>query len=233
MVASYQLRVAGPLRSHRSRFRSDLIFWVIFLVGFILRLRRYLQDRGLMHDDAQLASNIFSRSFSQLLRPLNIGDQAAPVGFLILQKTSTTIFGHGELALRLVPFLASVVVLPIFFVAVRRLASPAIALMGLGWMALAEPLVRYSSEAKQYSTDVLWATVMLAPGCQCRCHRGNHNFDGSRRGPFVVQPPASVRARGNRHHAAGSIAPRRQISARGRWRPWAQSGSSVSPRIIC
>jgi len=162
MVASYELRVASPLRSHRSRFRSDLIFWVIFLVGFLLRLRRYLQDRGLMHDDAQLASNIFSRSFSQLVRPLNIGDQAAPVGFLILQKTSTMLFGHGELALRLVPFLASVVVLPIFFIAVRKLASPAIALMALGWMALAEPLVRYSSEAKQYSTDVLWATVMLA-----------------------------------------------------------------------
>src|ERR1700677_505042 len=78
--------------------------WTIVLIGFLLRLRRYLQDRGLMHDDAQLATNIFSRSFAQLVRPLNIGDQAAPVGFLILQKCSTTLLGHGELALRFVPF---------------------------------------------------------------------------------------------------------------------------------
>jgi hypothetical protein len=115
-----------------------------------------------MHDDAQLASNIFSRSFSQLLRPLNIGDQAAPVGFLILQKCSTTLFGHGELALRLVPFLASVMALPIFFIAVRKLAGGGVALAGLTLLALAEPLVRYCAEGKQYSTDVLWTTVLVA-----------------------------------------------------------------------
>lgn len=135
---------------------------MIVLIGFLLRLRRYLQDRGLMHDDAQLATNIFSRSFLELLKPLNYGDQAAPVGFLILQKCSTALLGHGELALRFVPFLASVIALPVLFVAIRKLANPAVALAGVAWLALAEPLVRYSSEAKQYSTDVLWATVMLA-----------------------------------------------------------------------
>ena len=72
----------------------DRFAWMIVLIGFLLRLRRFLQDRGLMHDDAQLATNIFSRSFTQLLKPLNYGDQAAPVGFLILQKCSTTLLGH-------------------------------------------------------------------------------------------------------------------------------------------
>src|ERR1700728_1495922 len=96
----------------------DRFAWMIVLIGFLLRLRRFLQDRGLMHDDAQLATNIFSRSFTQLLKPLNYGDQAAPVGFLILQKCSTTLLGHGELALRFVPFLASVIALPVLFVAI-------------------------------------------------------------------------------------------------------------------
>jgi hypothetical protein len=115
-----------------------------------------------MHDDAQLATNIFSRSLAQLLRPLDLGGQAAPAGFLILQKCAVTAFGRGELALRLVPFLASVIVLPVFFLGLRRIAGRAIAMAGVAWLALAEPLVRYSSEGKQYSTDVLWATVVLA-----------------------------------------------------------------------
>jgi len=136
--------------------------WIVVLLGALLRLRRYLQDRGLMHDDAQLATNIFHKSLAQLLRPLDIGDQAAPAGFLVLQRCAVALFGRGELALRLVPFLASAIVLPVFFLAVRKIAGPAIAMAGTAWLALAEPLVRYSSEGKQYSTDVLWATVVLA-----------------------------------------------------------------------
>jgi hypothetical protein len=135
---------------------------MLVAMGILLRLRRYLQDRGLMHDDAQLATNIFSKSLAQLLRPLDLGDQAAPAGFLVLQKCAVTAFGHGEGAIRLVPFLASVIVLPVFFLGIRRIAGRTIATAGTAWLALAEPLVRYSSEGKQYSTDVLWATVVLA-----------------------------------------------------------------------
>jgi len=131
-------------------------------LGALLRLRRYLQDRGLMHDDALLANNIFSKSFAQLLRPLDLGNQAAPVGFLILQKCSVDLFGHDERALRLIPCLAAVIVLPLFFLTIRRIAGNPTATMAIAFLALAEPLVRYCAEAKQYSTDVLWTTVALA-----------------------------------------------------------------------
>jgi 4-amino-4-deoxy-L-arabinose transferase-like glycosyltransferase len=132
------------------------------LLGALLRLRRFLQERGLMHDDAQLASNIFSKTFAQLFRPLDIGDQAAPVGFLVLQKCSILLFGHGERAIRLIPFLAAVFVLPLFFLTVRRIFGNRTALFAIALLALAEPLVHYSAEAKQYSTDVLWTAVVLA-----------------------------------------------------------------------
>lgn len=138
------------------------IGWIIIALGTLLRLRRFLENRGLMHDDAQLASNIFSKSFAQLLKPLDIGDQAAPAGFLLFQKCSIVLFGHSEWAIRLVPFLASVAVLPLFFLAIRKVARPAIATLATAWLALAEPLVRYAAEGKQYSTDVLWTTIVLA-----------------------------------------------------------------------
>jgi hypothetical protein len=115
-----------------------------------------------MHDDAQLASNIFNKSFADLFRPLDLGNQAAPVGFLVLQKASILIFGRGELAIRLVPFLASVAVLPLFFIAFRKIASAPAALLAVTWLALAEPLVNYAAQGKQYSTDVLWTMVAIA-----------------------------------------------------------------------
>ncbi|HEY1922414.1 MAG TPA: hypothetical protein VGG44_06585 [Tepidisphaeraceae bacterium] len=136
--------------------------WLIVAIGIILRFRRYLEERGLMHDDALLANNIFSKSFTQLLRPLDTGDQAAPVGFLILQKCAVVLFGHDEHVLRLIPFLASIIVLPLFFLIIRRLAGNPTAIMAIAVMSFAEPLVRYSAEAKQYSTDVLWATVAIS-----------------------------------------------------------------------
>jgi len=139
-----------------------LTAWFVIGIGIVLRLRRYLQERGLLHDDALLATNVFGKSFTQLLGPLNIGNQAAPVGFVILQKCATEIFGHGELTIRLVPLVASVIALPIFFLTLRKIAGPAIAVAATAWLALAEPLVQYSAEGKQYSTDVLWVTVMLA-----------------------------------------------------------------------
>ncbi len=132
------------------------------LIGALLRLRRYLEDRGLMHDDALLANNIFSKSFAKLLQPLDTGDQAAPVGFLILQKCAVVLLGHDEHVLRLIPFLAAAIVLPLFFLTIRRIAGNSTAVMAIAIMALAEPLVRYCAEAKQYSTDVLWATLVLA-----------------------------------------------------------------------
>ena len=136
--------------------------WAIVGLGVLLRLRRFLTDRGLLHDEAQLATNVFSKTFGQLFRPLDLGDQAAPVGFLILQKCSILCFGGGEWAIRLVPFVAAVFVLPLFFLTARKLAGAAIALAATGWLALADPLVRYCAEGKQYSTDVLWTTVLLA-----------------------------------------------------------------------
>jgi hypothetical protein len=136
--------------------------WAIICLGVALRLRRYLQDRGVMHDEALLATNVLSKSFGQLFRPLDMGDQAAPVGFLILQKCSICCFGFGERSMRLVPLLAAIIVLPLFFLMFRRIAGRAAPLLAITWMALAEPLVYYSSEGKQYSTDVLWTTIVFA-----------------------------------------------------------------------
>jgi hypothetical protein len=115
-----------------------------------------------MHSEAQLSYNILTKSFLQLLKPLDIGDQAAPVGFLMLQKLATVIFGGGEYAIRLVPFLAAIIALPIFWHLIRKILPRPAALLGLGWFVLCEQLLRYGAEGKQYSSDVLCTLIILS-----------------------------------------------------------------------
>ena len=54
------------------------------------------------------------RSFAGLLRPLD-DDQGAPVGFLVLERLVVRLLGPTELALRLVPFLASIATLVLVY----------------------------------------------------------------------------------------------------------------------
>jgi hypothetical protein len=140
---------------------SSLAGWLAVLIGVILRARRYFQDRGVMHDEAQLAINVITKSFGDLIHPLDIGDQASPVGFVLLQKTATILFGTGEWSIRLIPFLASIIALPLFLITARRIAGPTAAFFATLWLALAEHAIYYGAEGKQYSFDLLCTIIIL------------------------------------------------------------------------
>ena len=133
---------------------------LLLLTGSALRIVPFLLDRSLWLDEAKLALNVVERSPAQLFRPLDY-EQAAPVGFLLLEKGSVAVFGEGERALRLVPLLGGLGALGSFFFVVRRWLSPAESLLALALLALAQPLVYYATEVKQYSTDVLVALALL------------------------------------------------------------------------
>jgi len=133
---------------------------LLLLTGSSLRVVPFLLDRSLWLDEAKLALNVVERSPAQLFRPLDY-EQAAPVGFLLLEKGMVAAFGEGERALRLVPLLGGLGALWAFFPLARRWLSPAESLLALALLALAQPLVYYSTEVKQYSTDVLVALGLL------------------------------------------------------------------------
>ena len=97
---------------------------LLLVIGAVLRAAPFLLDRSLWLDEAKLALNVLERSPAQLFGPLDYG-QAAPVGFLLLEKQAVAAFGEGERALRLVPLLAGVASLWLFFVVARRWLSPA------------------------------------------------------------------------------------------------------------
>ncbi len=160
----------------------------LVLIGVILRLWAYLADTALYLDEILLSYSILDLPLVDLLtRPLPL-DQVAPLGFLIIERCSVTIFGHNEFALRLFPFACAIVSLLLF----RRLAERALTGVGptiaLFVFAIGFPFIRYSVVVKQYELDVMAAILLmliafnlrdryrdktLAPfgSCRIRCHQ--------------------------------------------------------------
>lgn len=126
---------------------------IIIGLGIVLRLVQYLYNRSLWLDEASLALNLIEKTFSELLQPLDYG-QAAPPGFLLVAKVLINTFGAGEYVLRLFPFVAGIFSLVIFYAVARRVLSQRGVIIALGLFAISDPLIRYSSEFKQYSSDV-------------------------------------------------------------------------------
>ena len=131
----------------------DWIGLALVFAGFFLRLRQYLVNRSLWLDEAMLANNIIARDFAGLFRQLD-NDQGAPVGFLLVQKLVTLALGDSEYALRLIPFLAGCLSLVLMFILARKISSAFASNLALALFVFSPALIYYSSEVKQYSSDV-------------------------------------------------------------------------------
>lgn len=133
----------------------------LIIIGFggFLRIHQYLYNRSLWLDEAMLAVNIVDRSFSELLEPLAYR-QNAPIGFLIIEKLSVTLFGPNELALRLPPLIFGIISLILFYEVAKLSLKPSFMLLALVIFAISNPLIYYSSEIKQYSADVVAALII-------------------------------------------------------------------------
>ena len=148
--------------------------WMIIVFGGFLRLTQFLSNPSLWLDEAKLALNIVNRSFVQLCKPLDYG-QGAPVGFLMLERSAVHLFGSGEYALRLFPFLSGMISLLLFYQLAKQ-SVPRAAPIAMGLFATSAPLIYYSSEVKQYSGDVaiallLWSAAMYCASCRLTLRR--------------------------------------------------------------
>lgn len=137
----------------------DMLWIIIVALGVLLRLRQYLTNRSFWVDEASLALNIINRSFSDLMLPLDY-DQGAPLGFLFIQKFLVSILGNQEYVLRLFPLLSGIVSTYLVY----RIAHEYFGKIGIFatlLFAISEWMVYYSSELKQYSSDVMIALLLI------------------------------------------------------------------------
>ena len=141
--------------------RSDrTAAYLLIALGAVIRAGAFLSGRSLWLDEAMLAVNILDRSFSGLLRPLDL-EQVAPPLFLFLERFATQLAGPGEVTLRLVPFLASVALLPVFWRLARALLPAWWAVLALALAVFSPLLLEYSAELKQYALDGLMSAGLI------------------------------------------------------------------------
>ncbi|MDJ0569602.1 MAG: glycosyltransferase family 39 protein [Pleurocapsa sp. MO_192.B19] len=134
------------------------LFFVLF--GILVRLIQYLNNRSLWLDEASLALNIINRSYGELAQTLD-HNQAAPLGFLWLEKLSTQIWGNNEYALRLLPFIASILALGVFYRLVCLYSSTLAAPIAIALFACGRYTLYFATEVKPYSSDVALALILF------------------------------------------------------------------------
>ena len=106
-----------------------------------------------------MARNIVERTFSGLNRPLDY-NQGAPIFFLFIEKFSTIVLGNKDFVLRLFPLISGLVAIYLLV----RIAKQHFGMAGLFAVlafAISSSSLYYSSNVKQYSSDVMIALLLV------------------------------------------------------------------------
>jgi len=149
-------KLSGPLN-------GKFFMGFLIAVGILLRFKHYLENRSLWLDEAWLSFGVSSLSFSEILRfvPFSNDLPLPPIGFSLTEKIFITLLENNEYTLRLFPFLCSIASLFLFYQFLKRFASRRCSSLAMAFFVLSEPLVYYSAEVKQYSSDVMIAMALL------------------------------------------------------------------------
>lgn len=143
------------------QFVLSTMFYSIIFIGAFLAIYQFIFNRSLWFDEAYLALNIISKDFIELTKPLNY-NQVAPIGFLLIERISVLILGKNELALRIFPLISFLTSIPLFYLFSNKLVkNNVIALISTSIFSITLSLLSYSSEVKQYSSDVLFTIIIL------------------------------------------------------------------------
>jgi len=126
----------------------------IMLLAVVMSLVQFLCNRSLWLDEAMLALNIINKSHAQLLQPLDY-IQVAPIAFLQIEKVFSVLIPNSEFGLRIFPLLCFWTSIYLFYKISLILSKNAkIILLAVSLFCLNTSLMYYSSEVKQYMSDV-------------------------------------------------------------------------------
>ncbi|MCP4404707.1 MAG: YfhO family protein [bacterium] len=157
--AVFQQNLSQTVARSASRSNSLKLLWGLLAVGLIVHTAQYLFNRSLYVDEISLALNILQRSFRELLQPLDY-HQAAPIGFLWVERLMLSLFGEHEYALRFFPFASAILSIFLFARIAQSYLRRSAALFAVALFVMSEPLIFFSSTVKQYSCDVFFVLLL-------------------------------------------------------------------------
>jgi len=166
-TATIQSNVGSDIdqgKTHVTQTIESKFLWILTLIltlaGILLRIEKAVLGRSFRGDEAAVASSIKSHSLLELITVPLGGSVTAPLGFLAIEKMVVGLLGFQDFFYRLIPLIAGCLsVILMYFVAKEVLdnfgAAFAVGAFSLNWM-----LSFYSSDLKQYSTDVALALLI-------------------------------------------------------------------------
>ena len=134
---------------------------IITVLAIALDAAQWLRAAPLWADEEMVALNFRDRSFPDLPGPLWLG-QAAPLGWLALQRATMLAFGTSELVLRLVPALSGVATVIVAAWFGGRWMTPAAGTLFVFICWIGQWMSHYRFELKHYSADAFAALLLPA-----------------------------------------------------------------------
>lgn len=139
----------------------NLLFATIILAKLVYMTIALFTERSLWLDEALLVKCICVRDFTGLLEGNLDYGQSAPVGYLMVSKFFTTIFGIRELSFRLYGYLFTIAsAITVYFLAKDTLKAKLPLLLVAGYLGV-NTIMHYANEAKPYSSDAFSALMTL------------------------------------------------------------------------
>jgi hypothetical protein len=135
--------------------------FVIAALGSALLVLQWSWGRMLWLDEEMIAINFRDRSFWGLTGALSLA-QAAPYGWLVLERTMLLLFGDGERSLRTIPVLFGIATLASAVWVGRRWMTPAGAIALVFLCAMGQWVAFHALELKHYSADVCFGLLLPA-----------------------------------------------------------------------
>lgn len=138
-----------------------LVVTIVVVVAAAVRIRYVALGRGFWRDELSLVQNLDTRGFAGLTRQLGDATTAPPL-FLWAVKAGMLAGLTSEPAMRILPFLAGLAVLPVTAILTRRTG------VSWGWtavtvaaLAFVPQIVFYTAQLKPYTLDMLGVTIAL------------------------------------------------------------------------
>lgn len=136
-------------------------FYLLVVVGLSLWVINWWAGRPLFIDEANVARNLYDRSFGGLFSPMDHQQYAAPL-YLVMAKACGELLGYGELALRLPAMLGGCLAALGLWLAGRTLKLGWWTLIALALLFVNPYVLRYVGEIKPYAIDLGLTSLIIA-----------------------------------------------------------------------
>ena len=139
----------------------NIICAVITACGVITSVLMNFVGRSLWFDEAALAYSLSTRDLFELAKTGLDYVQAAPVGWLYLEKIFTLIFGNSAFVLRLPSILFYVGMLVIIYLFSSDILDMDLPLLPVAFTASLPVILQYSNMFKPYMADCFFTVLLL------------------------------------------------------------------------